>query len=225
MTKTVRAEFSEKTKREAFALRGGNRFGRLTLIDIAPHPRRKRWRCQCDCGNETVVEQSNLVTGHSKSCGCLREEKRISHGKCRTPEYRTWINIKSRCLNADYSYSHWYGGRGITVCDRWLNGDGQSTGFECFFADMGTRPSARHSIDRKDVNGNYEPGNCIWVTQKDQTRNMRSNHIVEYKGKTQTLAEAVEGTGLKYNTVLYRLKRGWSINDALMRPNQKGIKI
>lgn len=126
-----------------------------------------------------------------------------------TCEYRTWINIKTRCYNPRTPAWPNYGGRGITMAVEWLNS------FETFLRDMGPRPSSKHTIDRIDVNGNYEPGNCRWVTRKVQCRNMRSNRIVHLNGKEMPLAVAVENLGLKYNTVLYRLLRGWKVEDAL----------
>jgi hypothetical protein len=134
------------------------------------------------------------------------------------PEYRVWINMKSRCYNPNAPLYERWGGRGISVCERWL------TSFQNFFADMGTRPSARHSIDRIDVDGNYEPDNCRWATFKEQSRNQTNNRIVDLDGRRMTLAEAVEQAPVPYNTVLYRLRRGWSVEDAITRPAKKGFR-
>jgi hypothetical protein len=192
----------------------GERFGRLVVVAIDSHKPR-RWACICDCGNRTVVDNGNIRSGHTKSCGCLARDSRTTHAQSYTSEYKTWKNIKSRCYFQKGPNFKVYGGRGIRVCDRWLYGEDGKTGFGCFISDMGPRPSREHSIERLDVNGNYEPSNCEWATKKKQCRNTRANRIVYYKGKRQTLAEAVETSGLKYNTVIHRLLKGWSIDDAL----------
>jgi hypothetical protein len=134
-----------------------------------------------------------------------------------TPEYRHWINMKSRCDNPR-TPGFDYGGRGIKVCARWRDS------FQNFFADLGPRPSPSHSVDRIDSNGNYEPSNCRWATPKEQGRNTRTNHLVIVGGREMTLAEAVETAPVPYNTVLYRLKRGWDLDDALSRPAKKGFR-
>lgn len=125
------------------------------------------------------------------------------------PAYRCWINMKSRCRTPSATHYEQYGGRGITVCDLWAGS------FDAFLSDMGPRPSPLHSVDRIDSNGNYEPGNCRWATKTEQMRNLRCNHIVAVDGLNMTLAEAAEKAGLKYNTLLYRLKRGWPIERAV----------
>jgi hypothetical protein len=124
----------------------------------------------------------------------------------------------TRCENPNTPGWENYGGRGIAVCARWRNS------FEAFFADVGVRPSVNHSLDRINVDGNYEPGNCRWATQSDQMRNTTVNRIVEVEGVEMTLQDAVERTSLKYNTVLYRLKRGWSLEQALTLPQQRGVR-
>lgn len=123
-------------------------------------------------------------------------------------EYRVWINMKSRCLNPRTPGFHNYGGRGITVCEEWMHS------FDKFLADMGKRPGPGYSIDRCDVSGNYQPDNCRWATRKEQMRNVRFNRYVTVDGRTTTLAEAVEARGLVYSTVLHRLLRGDSDQEA-----------
>lgn len=146
-------------------------FGRLTVIERVGNDIRNQavWACQCSCGNIVTVCGAKLRSGHTKSCGCLHKKTlsalRKTHGMSGTPEYNSWNSMKDRCRNKDNQDFKNYGGRGITVCDRWLNS------FENFFADMGPKPSPNHSIDRKDNDGNYYPGNCKWSTILEQANN------------------------------------------------------
>lgn len=124
------------------------------------------WLCKCVCGNYKVVTGSHLRSGHTKSCGCTKRMQTI-HGGSYTPEYTAWLGMKSRCYNSNHNRYIHYGGRGITVCDRWKDS------FENFLADMGKRPSENLSIDRIDNDGNYEPSNCRWATGKVQILNRK----------------------------------------------------
>jgi len=135
----------------------------------------------------------------------------ISHGLSRTPEYKAWKRMRCRCNNPGAHNYKDYGGRGITVCDRWDS-------FENFLSDMGPRPSAWHSVERNQNDGDYEPGNCVWATKTEQARNRRSSRFLEIDGVRLTLAGWAERFGQSVHKVHKRLKRGWTITEALERP-------
>lgn len=155
----------------------GMTFGRFKVLSKAGEDSHHRTllNCLCSCGEKRVVERYNLRSGHSKSCGCQKRDKQneshLTHGHSRksaiTSEYRIWLGMKMRCINPKVESFKYYGGRGIKVCDRWIDS------FENFFSDMGKRPTVKHSIDRINVNGNYEPSNCRWASPIEQRRNRR----------------------------------------------------
>ncbi len=152
------------------------RFGRLevqyrfTPIGVYPI----KWKCICDCGQEKFVFASNLRNGTTNSCGCLRSQlngKRLTtHGQTKSPTYRVWTGLRTRCTNTKSTNYASYGGRGIKCCDRWES-------FEAFLEDMGEKPEGK-SIDRIDVNGNYEPSNCRWASKQEQAQNRRQTKLV-----------------------------------------------
>lgn len=216
-TDTVRkVRYTKKKWREL--LHVGQRFGRLTLVkQTRPGPYgHLRWNCKCDCGREAVVLQSCLRRERStSSCGCLISEAITKHGMYGTPEYKAWAAIVQRCRNSkDKRYKN-YGGRGIGVCDHWLR-------FQNFFQDVGLRPTPKHSIERKDNNAGYEPGNVTWDTKTVQSRNTRSNRCLTYRGETRTLSEWAEITGLSAQTIGTRLRLGFPVDLALTAPSDKG---
>jgi len=154
----------------------GQRFGRLIAIEATRKRKRRNiiWKCECDCGNIVEVMARNLKAGLSRSCGCLQKEivgklnRTHGHSTKITKTYRTWKNMLQRCGNPKNKSYNNYGGRGIKVCDRWLHS------FENFLDDMGEAPE-RLTIERENNNGNYEPGNCVWTTRKEQNYNTRRN--------------------------------------------------
>lgn len=200
----------------------GRRFGRLEVLALSHinEHRRKMWRCRCDCGAERVVASHHLTEGTSTSCGCYAREaasKRqkingTTHGRSRTPIYKTWVNMKQRCANPRHPLYQFYGARGVTVCARWLDS------FEAFAADMGERPDNSLSLDRIDVTGSYEPGNCRWATIHQQANNTRLNRYLEFGGKRLTITQWSRETGLAHKTIAGRVKHGWPVDKALTIP-------
>ncbi len=150
----------------------GQKFNMLTAIRVVGSRDCAIWRCLCDCGNYRDVRAPMLRSGQAFSCGCKTRDGRKLHGMSRHPLYGTYISMRKRCENPDDRAYPDYGGRGITVCDRWKNGDGELTGFECYFLDLGDRPEGM-SLDRIDANKGYSPDNCRWATPKAQTANRR----------------------------------------------------
>lgn len=193
----------------------GQKFGRLTVIKISHKnkQRKYKWLCKCECGNFLKVWGGNLKNGHTKSCGCLQQENRgqanITHGMRKTLEYNVWATMKDRCFNKNAPNYKIYGKRGITICKRWEK-------FENFFTDMGKRPKGM-SIDRINNNGNYEPENCQWATQKEQCRNTRKNRMLTFQGKTLCMAEWAERLGINYKCLWKRLNTGWSVERAFVK--------
>jgi hypothetical protein len=196
----------------------GKTFGRWTVLSYAGLSRVNRctWNCRCQCGVEKVVRADKLNNRESSSCGCRQRDvvgaRNLRHGKSKTAEYRIWKAMHTRCGNPNILDFADYGGRGIQVCERWV------TSFENFLADMGLRPTPKHSIDRIDVDGPYSPENCRWATPKQQTRNARSNRLYTFQGETLCIGEWAERTSIKYHTLLQRFNQGWSPKRALTEP-------
>jgi hypothetical protein len=193
----------------------GQRFGRLIAFELAPERTsngKARWICRCDCGAGTTVDARNLRSGSTLSCGCHRRaigERTLTHGRTNTPEFRAWTQMLYRCLNVRCAHYRHYGGRGITVCARWM------ASFENFLADVGERPSADYSLDRKDNDGPYAPGNVRWATPTQQANNRRVNHRLTYDGKTMTISEWAAHIGISRESLRGRLKLGWSVEEAV----------
>lgn len=195
----------------------GKKFNQLTVIRIDGKDNwgKYRWLCQCDCGKKTIVTGTCIRSGHIKSCGCLAQQNRKTHGHFQNRKmsgtYCSWSNIIQRCTNSRNKDYHYYGGRGITVCEQWRK-------FENFLKDMGQKPTDKHQIDRIDNNGSYCPANCRWTTSKINCRNRKNNHLETYNGETKTLAEWAEEFEISYDMIRLRLKRGWSIKESLTTP-------
>jgi len=179
----------------------GQQFGRLTVVLRAENNkwRQSMWVCECECGGKSIVLGKDLRRGVTNSCGCLHKKAITSHGMSRTSTYKSWINMKSRCSNQNIPAYENYGGRGITVCDRWLE-------FEGFYEDMGNKPRGL-TLERRDNNKGYSPENCYYATPKAQSRNTRWNRLIEYDGKTKCLASWAELFGISQKTLWARLER------------------
>lgn len=200
----------------------GMRFGRFTVITQIDRPRGRSgrwWLCKCDCGATRKNSTHSLMHGIVVSCGCKHREitrligfKNRRHGKTGSPAHNCWKRIRQCCLNPDCHKYHLYGGRGITVCDRWRDS------FEAFYADMGDPPTAQHSIDRKDNNGPYSPGNCRWATRKEQANNTRLNHFLPLNNQLKTISQWADVIGIHQDTLWARLHNGWSITKTLTTP-------
>ena len=167
------------------------------------------WLCRCSCGTERFVSQCHLVNGASKSCGCWNKEKAKqpkthlrTHGLTKTGLFKSWSSMKTRCLNPRNKDYVRYGGRGIRVSPEWLS-------FDTFLRDMGTAWSPGMTIERRDVNGNYAKGNCLWIPKIKQSYNRRDTLWVVYEGKKMCCSEASRLSGLHKSILRRRLLRGW----------------
>lgn len=217
----------EKPKRSTFKDIEGQTFGRWRVVSYAGSDNGARWLCQCSCGSPPrVVATTNLMQG-SKSCGCLQREAAAetgktlhkrrrkvpcavkTHGMSKTPEYLAWNQMIQRCTNKNLRNYSDYGGRGIKVCDEW------KVSFSAFYQHIGPRPSADHSLDRIDNDGNYEPGNVRWATDRQQRDNSRHPRRFLFQGEMLSVAEIAARAKVGYVTLWHRLvKLGWSIERA-----------
>lgn len=201
----------------------GKRFGRLTVIERAKNhiqpsgQSRPMWLCKCDCGNDAIICSSHLKIGKTKSCGCYVREiySKIhkTHGKTNTRLYRIWNGMKQRCCYVkDKRYEN-YGGRGIAVCDEWKNN------FEKFYGwAIENGYSESLTIDRINNDGNYEPNNCRWISNKQQQSNRQNNRHITLNGETKTVTQWCEIFSIDIRIVYSRIKSGWGICKALKTP-------
>jgi len=197
----------------------GERFGRLVAVEYMG---RSRWRCCCDCSAVVVVRKDQLCSGKTRSCGCLLSESTTlrftKHSGSGSPTYKIWAAMIGRCENPNNASFHLYGGRGVTICDRWRES------FADFLSDMGQRPSNRHSIDRIDPNGDYRLGNCRWATTTEQARNRRDSNNLTVFCVTKNICDWCEQFSINVSTVRKRLRNGQSAEEALTRPIFHRIK-
>lgn len=185
----------------------GEIFGRLTVLRfLGSVNKRAVWECACACGNTVKVPGTALRSGNTASCGCIGREKtakrNATHGFTRGEHramYAAWNTTKQRCTNPNNRDWRYYGGRGITLCERWHS-------FENFFADMGAKPQG-YTLERIDNDKGYYPENCRWATRKEQANNQRRSLRITYREMTKTLAEWSELTGIRYHTLKARLQR------------------
>lgn len=190
----------------------GQRFGLLTVVQIAELTRKgPKWLCQCDCGGTISPRYDALLRGRAKSCGCTRKRHGHTGVGWATPEYKTWAGIIARCCVPSNGTYPKYGGKGISVCDRWRI-------FENFLSDMGSKPSADHSIDRIDNSQGYHPENCRWATRTQQGRNKTNNRMLTIDGVTKPQTQWAEDAGVPISRIKSRLAMGWSAKDAVFAP-------
>lgn len=191
----------------------GHRFGMLTVVSFSERiGGQAYWNCICDCGNACIKALGNLRSGHTKSCGCFRSisttEEKTKHGYCGTLTYRSWVSMKTRCLDEKNHKYPDYGGRGIKLCKEWES-------FEQFLKDMGERPEGT-TLGRINNDGDYEPSNCEWQTAVSQARNKRNTALFMFQGINATIPEHCERLGLNASTVRSRIYTyGWSIEKSL----------
>lgn len=187
----------------------GRVFGRWSVIKLSHKDEKSAlfWECLCSCGTRRPVFGGDLKRGSSVSCGCHRDELSVArsttHNLARHPAYRSFIKMKVRCFNKKDGNYYLYGARGITVCERWENS------FENFWEDMGPAWQPGLSVERDNVNGNYEPGNCRWATPKEQANNRRSNVIIETPKGRMNIQQAADTFGLTHQTISSRIRYGW----------------
>lgn len=194
----------------------GERYNRLVALERV---KGGIWRFKCDCGNQVERKAAFVRYGSVKSCGCLirdrQAERCTTHGLSKHPLYWRWAGMIARCTNPSHTAYANYGGRGIKVCERWRS-------FENFLADMGNPPTLAHSIDRRDVNGDYTPENCFWATRAKQARNTRRNRFIEHAGQRLTVRDWEHKMGVKRGTFQRRLDSGWNEILAVTLPVQPG---
>jgi hypothetical protein len=179
------------------------------------------WNCVCDCGVQRAIREDGLLHGTVRSCGCFKSDKTrertITHGLSKSRTYRRWLSMKDRCRpDATGKARLNYVLRGITVCDRWLHS------FENFLADMGECPVGME-IERRNNDAGYSPDNCKWATRLENQHNRRVSINVTFNGKTQTLKQWAVELGLRYVTLIYRIKIGWPVERAFTTPGRRPV--
>lgn len=193
----------------------GRIFGDMTVLRFSfSRKNSSYWECKCDCGVVKSVRGSHLTGGKTKTCGCyLKKGMNTKHKMCRTPEYKSWCKIKERCNNPKSKDYKNYGGRGIIICPEW------NDSFQLFYDHVGRKPSSKHSIDRINNNGNYEPNNVRWSTRIEQNNNSRKNVFLEYNGDRKTIAQWARTIKIDPKTLRTRIKDlKWTTEKALTQP-------
>lgn len=194
----------------------------FTEKELTGRQRYRKALFQCDCGQKILTRISGVVAGKVNSCGCVKRNKLLrritKHGMSNTPEYLVWDSIKGRCFCKSSRFYCNYGGRGITMCEEWRNN------FIKFYEYMGKKPSEKHSIERIDVNGNYEPGNCRWATRFEQDRNKRNSVFIEYNGQKKVITDWAVEYNLHAITIRGRLRRGMTPEEAFTKPTNYNKK-
>jgi hypothetical protein len=204
----------EEAKRRTGQPRVGRQYGDVQIIRfLGALPNRQIvWEVRCVCGKEFSARAAGLSSGRVTSCGCVprrQKEAAPTDSRRKRPEYAVWLGIRRRCSPGPDAHSRYYG-RGIRVCDRWMNS------FDAFYEDMGPRPSPGHSIDRIDNDGHYEPGNCRWATREEQANNTsRAYPRYEVLGRLYTAAQLAKLSGVRHDTIKTRVRRGWSLERAV----------
>lgn len=208
--------------RQKYFFKPGDVVGLWTLLEECVKvdkggKKRPYWLCRCSCEAEHEVDRVNLGSGKSSGClecrnGNAEKSPSFRHGMSESSVYKRWTAMKERCKNPQCKAYPGYGGRGIEMAARWED-------FDNFYADIGDPPTSRHSIERKDNNGNYEPDNCVWETTAAQSRNKRSTRFLTHKGRTMCMMDWANEAGMKYNTLQGRIDiQGLSVEDALTMP-------
>ena len=196
----------------------GQKYGKLTVLSFYGRQGKSQhatWKCRCDCGNIKIIVGASIRAKRSLSCGCESKNTRFTskrmkkHGKSYDRVYKIWQGMIKRCLDSNGQKSHLYFGKGIKVCERWKK-------FENFYADMGD-PAPKMTLDRIDGNGNYEPSNCRWASREVQANNTSSNKKIQFNGQILNAGQWAKKIGIKPNTLIYRLRRGWTVERALTR--------
>jgi hypothetical protein len=189
----------------------GMRVNKLTLLKKVSIAGRRGvfWMCVCDCGSITTKYGGYIRNRSAVSCGCAMAASKRKHGMSKSPEYKAWDNARSRCYRQKDPKYPLYGGRGISMCEEWRNS------FEAFYADMGPRPTSKHSLDRVDGNGHYEPKNCRWATIEEQNNNRSSNRHITVSGVSMTVAQASQKYRIPHHKILARVNCGMSGDEAI----------
>ena len=205
--------------RKRITIEVGDRYSNLVVTELTTSGRHKLAVCHCDCGNTTTTNIYKLSSGHTKSCGCRRGANRSSTavrnppGSSKKDGYLAWQGMITRCTNKNHKWYHRYGGRGVTIDQSWIDS------FHKFMSDMGPRPTKKHSIERKDNNKGYEPGNCVWATKTTQNCNRGNyNRVYEMDGQRMCLAEWIRATGVNGGKLRARIRIGWDFVRAIKTP-------